>query len=264
MKQLTIEEIKKEEYDILVWFHNFCEKNNLKYSLAYGTLIGAVRHKDFIPWDDDIDVCMPREDYKKLLDLLETNINKDYTLLSFEKNKDYIYPFAKIYNNKTVIKEETCMNIPLGVYIDIFPLDKIPNEIKILSKYIFKMRILSKMLLFSTNKRKSKVFLKNIIKKFLFIIFNLYGFRRILKKIEKTRKIYDKFQSNYLSSITGNILKEKMSKEEFNNLIKIKFRNHEFYCYKNYDNILKNIYGNYMIVPPVEKRTSHNMKAFYK
>ena len=264
MKQLTLEEIKDKEYDILVWFHNFCEKNDLKYSLAYGTLIGAVRHKNFIPWDDDIDVCMPRKDYERFLKLSTNDFNINYILLDFERNEKYIYHFAKIYDNRTIIKEETCMEIPLGVYIDIFPLDKIPNDPLKLKQYVFKMTILQKILFFSVNKRKSKSIIKNIIKKILFIICNLYGFKRALKKIKKIRKVYDKYPNDCISSITGNIRKEKMPKNSFDNLIKIKFRNDYFYCYKDYHNILKSLYGDYMVLPPKEKRVNHQMKAFYK
>lgn len=264
MRKLTSEEIKIEAYNILLWFHNYCEKYNLKYSLAYGTLLGAIRHRDFIPWDDDIDVYMPREDYNKFLKLTQNIVNEKYIILSFENNQDYIYPFAKVYNNRTLIKEETCMKIPLGIYIDIFPLDKIPLDSRELNFYKLKIEILTKFLIFSTNKAKSKNFLKNIIKKGLFVICSIYGFKKILKKMEKIRKYYDKFPNKYISFISGDITKSKIEKNCFKRLIKVKFRGNDFYCYENYDILLKNIYGDYMTLPPMEKRVNHNMKAFYK
>ncbi len=104
------------------YFHNFCEENNLTYFIISGTLLGAVRHKGFIPWDDDIDVFMPRKDYNKLLSL-HKNIQKPYALKHLINDKDYIYPCAKLVNNDLIIEEESYIRFPIGVAVDVFPLD---------------------------------------------------------------------------------------------------------------------------------------------
>lgn len=94
MKKLTMIEVQQRAVNILMYIDKICRKNELKYTIFYGSLIGVERHKGFIPWDDDIDIVMPRPDYNKLIDLLKTDEN--YTLLAFETRTHYRYPFAKL------------------------------------------------------------------------------------------------------------------------------------------------------------------------
>ena len=122
MKELTLQELKEIEFDMLKMFDAFCKENNIRYFLAYGTLLGAIRYKKFIPWDDDVDVLVPREDYDRLLHLFQDN--EKYRLYAFEKNENYLFPFAKICDLETR-KDEFGYesSIELGVDIDVFPLD---------------------------------------------------------------------------------------------------------------------------------------------
>ena len=128
MKRISFEEAKRVELDILLHVAKFCDEHGLRYFLAYGTLIGAVRHKGFIPWDDDIDIQMPREDYEKLLELYpKENTDEKYFLLAPEM-KGAHHPYAKIIDTRTVKKELGAKkNNPLGVDIDVFPLDGQPD-----------------------------------------------------------------------------------------------------------------------------------------
>lgn len=129
MKEINTVELKRIELDILKYIKTQCEKYNLRYYLAYGTLLGAVRHKGFIPWDDDIDIHMPREDYDKLIELEYNNPDSKYKLLSPKYNKDYYYSFAKMVDNETILEETGLKQIKeLGVYVDIFPLDYIKKK----------------------------------------------------------------------------------------------------------------------------------------
>ena len=131
MKSSDLKKLKVEEKKILDYFVKFCEENNLTYYLAYGTLIGAVRHKGFIPWDDDIDVHMPADDYIKFLKLFkEKNKNDDYFLQTIETEKYYHATFAKIRKNHScmVEKEWSYMKIHKGINIDIFPLYTYPDN----------------------------------------------------------------------------------------------------------------------------------------
>ena len=123
MRNIEINELKKLELDILIEIDEICTKNNFRYSLAYGTLIGAVRHKGFIPWDDDIDIFLPRPDYNKFVDYCSKN-KTIFKLLSYDNSRWYSYPFAKATNQNTVIEEEeTDFNGKMGIYVDVFPLD---------------------------------------------------------------------------------------------------------------------------------------------
>ena len=120
----NLSEIKKIELDILRAFRSFCEKNSLRYFLAYGTLLGAVRHGGFIPWDDDIDVAMPRTDYERFLKEFRDERYEVYDL----SKKGYFYPFAKLCDTTTVLIEEMSVKNSIGVYIDIFPMDGIADN----------------------------------------------------------------------------------------------------------------------------------------
>ena len=125
MKDISLEELRKIQISILDEFSIFCEENKLNYLLTGGTLIGAVRHKGFIPWDDDIDVAMPRADYERFLSSFNV---EGYRIITPYNNEKYVYPFAKLVNSKTRIIEHTDTDSDLGIYIDIFPIDYIPQK----------------------------------------------------------------------------------------------------------------------------------------
>ena len=106
MEEMTIEELRKIQIEMLEHIDTICEKHNLKYFLLGGTLIGAIRHKGYIPWDDDIDICMPREDYKKLIEIINTQEDNKYTILNPYENEDYYYFFSKMVDNDTILIED--------------------------------------------------------------------------------------------------------------------------------------------------------------
>ena len=127
MKQMTTDEIKKVQLDILIYVDKICKDNNIKYSLAYGTLIGAIRHKGFIPWDDDIDIVLKRSEYERLLEVLYKDDNSKYMIFSM-KDEGYFYPYAKVGDLDTIIREKNWPDIQnLGVNIDVFPVDYVPE-----------------------------------------------------------------------------------------------------------------------------------------
>src|SRR5699024_7471673 len=127
-----IKEVQKDQLDILIEFDRICKKNNIKYQLFAGTLLGAIRHKGFIPWDDDIDVCMLREDYEKFLNICNKDMKNEYFLQTYNSDTNYIMQFAKLRKNNTIFLERVTANCDIhhGVYIDIFPLDDVrPNTL---------------------------------------------------------------------------------------------------------------------------------------
>lgn len=266
MKELSSKEIKKIELDILKDFDIFCKENNLKYYLSGGTLLGAIRHKGFIPWDDDIDVCMPRKDYDRLIDIFPEKYEEKYILRSIKK-KNFLYPFIKIVNIKTKIDCEYTENeFENNLWIDIFPVDGLPNDEKELKNIYDKVKFYRKLLLLNFAKiNKGKTLLKKIFKPFAIIIARLIGTKFCLKKIENIALTYDYDKSNYVGAITWGLygVGERMKKVEFEKVIYVDFEGYKFPAFSCWNSYLRGLYKNYMELPPVEKRKTHDMKAYY-
>lgn len=268
MEQICLEEIKKIELDILSYVDNVCKENGLRYFLCGGTLLGAIRHKGFIPWDDDIDIIMPRPDYDKLLEIIKSNTESKYKLLSIDQ-KDYYYNFSKIVDSETELHENAFQDIEnLGVYIDIFPLEGMPLDEKLCKKHFKKIdKVRKRINSFAIPKPK--------IRKNLFEYFKSIYYYTANKKASLTE-----FQNKYLNLVrqydynnstivyaTGGAygMRDIFSKELFLEVINVEFEGHYFYAPKEYDRYLKGLYGNYMELPPINKRVSnHCFEAKYK
>lgn len=253
-------EQQKKLVNMLAWFHKFCDKYNLRYYIIAGTMLGAIRHKGFIPWDDDIDVGMPRSDYEKLRQLANTTTEKEY-LFEFpsENNLEYPYLIAKLYDTSTTLVEKQRYPIKRGIYIDIFPLDGIGNtidEAKINYKPFDKNFKLYTIITSAFLKRRSlpknlAVFIGRVISP-LFI--NRY---KLQNKIDKLCKRFDFDDSKLVSNLLGgSALKGIVPQEYFGKPTRIKFEGIDVYGLEQPDLYLKAMYGNYMELPPIEKRVS--------
>lgn len=266
MKKLTQSEIREIQLNMMKNFSDFCEQHNLYYVLTYGTLIGAVRHKGMIPWDDDIDVMMPRDDYAKLIDLYKKEIYIDNTELLFSTDtNEYYYPFAKLCDARTVAKMRSNLTRH-GIWIDIFPVDKIPESPKEASKFQKKMVFFRRMIIAGTSEFKNiKISMKKVAKRTLWIIVMIKGKKNLTIQVEKEAQKYNKTSSKLLcpvafQAVSGGIIKE----QEFYDRIKVPFEQYEFYIPRNYDSYLSNLYGSYMELPPKNKRTTHGLDVYYK
>lgn len=269
MTKLNIDEIKKIELNILDEFHKYCEKNNLRYYLAYGTLLGAIRHKGFIPWDDDIDVVMPRPDYNKFLLLTaEKGITEHYdTVLYKGCTKKSIYPFMKVIDNTTIVYEPgKAEKNTSGIWIDIFPLDGYPEDsIKGLELFNsnMKFRHLQDILTTSPFSKKQSL-LKKIIKGCIIRPFlMLYGLNRICEKMNTIVQSYNFENSKLCSDILwGESSTAVFEKEKLEPFELTSFENKQFripYCWKDF---LEKNYGDYMQLPPENQRISHGIDAY--
>ena len=125
MKKIDIVEAKKMMLDILKTVAKFCDENNLRYFIFYGTYLGALRHKGYIPWDDDIDIAMPRPDYEKFMEIFHA---ENLAVWTWRKDNKYLLPFAKVYDTRTEVHENADFGETFGVNIDIFPLDGLPKK----------------------------------------------------------------------------------------------------------------------------------------
>lgn len=266
-KEVTLTECKKIEIEILDYVTELCNKNNLTYFLGGGTLLGAVRHKGFIPWDDDVDIMMPREDYDKLAQVISNIDNNRFLYLNYKDNNDYYYPFAKVVDKRTKVKELDCKEIKdLGVYIDIFPIDNVSDDMQE-NKKLFKKYKMYDILLGSYKMPKEELKKNNIVKRILRYILKWYmsifnNYKKVLEKMENLGKKYP--NSNTVACITGRYFeKEIMPKSYIEDFIMAKFEDREYKIPKGYDLYLTKHYGDYMQLPPKEKQVSNHDNIAY-
>ena len=269
MKELNSKELQAATLELMKKLHDICEKIDVRYFLAYGTLIGAVRHEGFIPWDDDLDIMMSREDYNKLIQYFNDNKNELGSLELFtpETNKDYPYMIARVSDSNYVIDTFNEKDCGMGVFIDIYPLDGFGNDFKSAVKLSKKTFFLSSLYFRSTRLkpqiRDNFSFVRNCIEVGLFFISKLLGKNYLNKVITKLSKTYDYNDSKYIGCVIwhSKIEADIYEKEDFIDLKKQKFEKYEFYIPSKYDYILTKFYGNYMQLPPEEDRVGHH---FYK
>lgn len=253
-------EVQNRLLEMLKWFHELCEKENLTYYAQGGTVLGAVRHNGFIPWDDDIDVGMPRNDYEKFIKLQKkTNGKSQYYIEYPNDKKDFVYPYCKVYDTKTTLIENTRYKTKRGIYIDVFPIDGIGNSIEESIKNFKKID--NKKNLLCTQicaLRKGRKLYKNLSILLLRTIPFLDSLK-IIKDIDKSSKSYDYDNCEYVANLCGNWHeKEIMKKQWVIKPILCKFENTSIYIPEDYDAYLTRMYGDYMKLPPIEKQVTHH------
>lgn len=266
MKEIKIEELKRIQLDILVDIHDFCVKHDIKYSLAYGTLIGAVRHNGYIPWDDDIDIMMTRENYDKFISLFP---NK-YTYLDlFCPELDYRFyaPYANVVDNRTILIEDKGAHrgIQMGVKIDIFPFDATKESVVFDFQRLFLHALWSSFRTRNFDSRKTLNFIYRLKNRLIDSIADCIGYENIQRLLIKFAKSHSMYDTGLVEGVAFSGLTYKTPISVFKEYRLMSFENYEFYIVSDYDTILSKIYGDYMKLPPEEKRVSHhNFKAWWK
>ncbi len=263
---MTDEDIKGLSLIILNEVDNYCSKNNIKYSLAYGTLLGAVRHKGFIPWDDDIDIIMPRDDYERFVTGFNNSNSQLFVVVSSETDSSFRFPIAKVICNATIKNELNYTRY--GYAIDLFPIDKIITEKEKASSLLkYQSRIWNLFMIKAMKWDKKRSLIKNLflyfIKAFAFFIPYILMHKLMHKKFMKYHDIEDNYSLGCLCAAYG--MREMMPKEVFANYIRLPFEGIHYLCIEGYDKYLTNLYGDYMKYPPKEKQVSHHdFTAYWK
>ena len=256
MKELTLNELQKLNLEILSDIHSFCEQNDIMYSLMYGTLIGAIRHKGFIPWDDDIDIIMPRKDFERFINLYQS---PDFELVSPNDPNSYIL-FARVCDTKKtkVIGTYPWYKYNTGVWIDIFPADGVEESEDVFNNRIDRLRIFwQKQLkirgaLRPLKEVKGIELLKLLIKKIIYtknIKIHNQKHKRIAEQVEfGSTKFWG--QLSCIDSSKNNYYKI----EDFKTTVLTQFENKQFRIMNGYDNVLRKCYGDYLQLPPINQR----------
>ena len=268
MREITLEEDKQIGLETLKYFADYCRKNDLTFFIAYGTLLGAVRHKGFIPWDDDIDTWMPRADYDRLLGMADSIGQGKYVLNAIETNPQFLTPFAKLTRRDTVLlPSRFTTGFLYGASIDIFPLDEIGTGEDMAAAKAELASIqgehLSKIQKYHHYSGGHELKgLKKLAKKAIYSISSaLYGplsdnIRRYPRALVGRAD-----DSGFVTTISGTTIYKK---EWFQNTVELPFEDAFFCAPAGYDEILRQRYGDYMTPPPEKERViPHIFKAYY-
>ncbi len=253
------------EIDILKKIHSFCVNNKIEYMLCFGTLLGAIRHSGFIPWDDDIDIYMTRPNYEVFLEKFKTIDTNTHLEIANDKTNNHliIRPMTKIFDNRTMLFEpDYKYDMPYGVFIDIWPIDGLPNNKKLILKHYKKLFRLKKLLYASNLKFKRHYsFSKKLAIAFSRFFINP---KKICNKFENLCKKYPYDKSeNVACLLTQCRDKTWYKKADIENLILKDFEDARFYVPSNYDKILKIDYGDYLTLPPKDKQVPHHIMNTY-
>ncbi|MCF0244636.1 MAG: LicD family protein [Bacteroidaceae bacterium] len=265
MKQITdTKELRTIQMEILDIIVDVCERHNIEYSLAGGTLIGALRHKGYIPWDDDIDLFMMRHDYDRFLAIFnkeQEEKQSPYELLSPEITKDYVYTFGKVADKRTIMIEDELQDFTIGVYVDIFPIDYV-NEEMLARKVQYKlMHILYKI-------RRCKMIPSCCLKSRL--AYYCYRYLPLPLKVinwSQRKYVFRRNPTSLICNIHGDYANPSYAfpVEAMQSFTEAEFEGKQYKIMAGYEEYLKRMYKfHYMTLPPEDQRYHHSFKAWWK
>lgn len=246
------DEMRAIQLEILDAVHNYCTEHGLRYSLGGGTLLGAVRHKGYIPWDDDIDIMLPRPDYERLI--AEFNCHgTHFAMQNAWIDSACSMMFTKIYDTRTVLEEAD--RLRNGVAVDIFPVDGLPAPGK-LEEYVDTIETIRHNLINTTRSYRLNGWklIKYYLKKLKYPSRN-----KTLDKLKQITSSYDFATSDYAGAICGSYgEKEHMQQSVFTSYVSLQFEGRQYMAIAAYDAYLTKHYGDYMKLPPKEKQVSEH------
>ena len=254
----TLSQLHEIELEIFDEFVRICQKHNLEYFMTGGTMLGAIRHKGFIPWDDDIDLGMMRKDYDLFIQYARNELNEKYYLDCFETNEEYYLPFAKIKKNDTIFDEEDShhINNHKGIFIDIIPFENVPKQDSFMQKIqAILVRNITDTMFYKVKIRK----LKKSRHPVLVAILSILPRKSLMKIQNKLMHLHKNDNSEYVVALAGTYgyLKETSKRSVFIPSKKVKFEDRNYQGMNKPEEYLTRIFGDYMKLPPKEKRRNH-------
>ena len=260
-------ELQNRLLSMLKWFHDFCVEHDLRYYALGGTLLGAIRHKGFIPWDDDIDVGMPRADYNKLIELSD-QITSPYVLETPQSPaKDFVYAYSKLFNTDTTLVEKRKSkkrNMKRGIYLDIFPLDGLGNTESDATKQFKRTASLVKKLAVRVSPiRKGRGFAKNCAVALARCIPQfIINDKKLAQKLDRVAAEKDYDENVFVGNLVCNYkLNHIMQREYFGTPTLYVFEDTEIYGAENYEGYLTQAFGDWRKLPPEEQQVSLHMST---
>ena len=253
--------------DILKDIHQFCEANNLHYTLIFGSLLGAIRHRGYIPWDDDIDIAMLRPDYEKFI-ASYSGKNGIYHVYDYRNDADYHHPYAKVADTRTILEEHTSMK-DIGINIDVFPFDNLFDTKDECNQFIKKLDGLKKKFRIKLVKPgKKNVWWKRILIRLAKATQIFWSMKKITEKeyeiVNTLTNENAKFVGVAVDPEIGPAYRSVYPRSMFEKFIKVPFDNEEVMATAEYDAWLSQMYGDYMTPPPAGNRTSpHTLSNIY-
>lgn len=265
MRLATQFELREIQLSILDAVHEFCRKNGIQYYLICGTLLGAIRHAGYIPWDDDIDIAMFRDDYEEFIEKFNEN-NSDFEVLTIHNSEGYNYFFAKVVYKKSLQIDTNVafLDTTIGINIDLFPIDKLPeNEDRV--RILKKLHFLDKLFYSKAFKLKRKTPFRKILAIFVGKCIALFISKKAIGLEEdKVARQFINTNANTYSFISCGIKKElPLFTKDLFDPIEINFEGKKYIAPKGYDTILKSFYGDYMTLPPIENQISNHAFTSY-
>ena len=241
---------------IAVEIDRICKENGIQYDMDGGTLLGSIRHKGFIPWDDDFDIGMKRNEYERFLRVCDKQLDKELFTLQTINVKDYAFAFAKIHLNGTRIIEDFSNNVNVhhGIFVDVFPFDNLPDNLFIRRLFLFRNHLLKNLIWIKcgygveSQKRKLSYRLLKFLGKPISVT-------RLKNAREKLLNKYNDRQTD--ECFTSDYPMYHLKNKWFQSIIDLPFEDKTFPGFKDFDAYLTTVFGNYMELPPENKRRVH-------
>lgn len=264
-RELSLAEIQAREYELLKQFDAYCKRHSLTYCLCGGTLLGAVRHKGFIPWDDDIDLMMPRPDFERFLKVAPQHMGKRYALAHPRVRNDYAMPWVRVWDLHTRIRHSQVQKVYTStLFLDIFPIDGLPANPKLCKLFFEEIRARDILLKCA---RRTGLYQDERQQTLKRTLMRLTSFRSPIswaRGLDRAAMRHDFAKAKYagVCTVTHYGMRERMPAEVFRGATHVTFEGESYPAPIGYHTYLSRLYGDYMTLPPEDqRRTSHRIEA---